>query len=226
MLCTIDDRCVGGACGGDSTTCGDGVLQSSCGEQCDDGNVTSGDGCSASCQTEFVCAPAPQAGCKRPIAPSASKLQLKDKPSDAADALGWKWTKGAATAFAELGTPAARADYLLCIYDQRGLVLSALAPADQICAGKPCVTARPTGIKYKDKDATPDGVTGIDIKVGGAGQAKISVKGKGALLQMPSLPMSEPVTIQLRNGAGTCWEAIYSAPPLKNDSAQYQDKSD
>lgn len=33
-----------------STICGNGVLQT--GEQCDDGNTQSGDGCSASCQTE------------------------------------------------------------------------------------------------------------------------------------------------------------------------------
>jgi cysteine-rich repeat protein len=41
------------ACGGgngDSHACGDGIVNGS--EQCDDGNVISGDGCSSSCQTE------------------------------------------------------------------------------------------------------------------------------------------------------------------------------
>ena len=32
--------------------CGDGILQSAEGEQCDDGNTNSGDGCSSTCQTE------------------------------------------------------------------------------------------------------------------------------------------------------------------------------
>jgi cysteine-rich repeat protein len=33
--------------------CGDGVVNASCGEQCDDGNALSCDGCSATCQTEL-----------------------------------------------------------------------------------------------------------------------------------------------------------------------------
>src|SRR5262249_12407615 len=33
-------------------TCGDGEIDFSCGEQCDDGNTLGGDGCSADCQVE------------------------------------------------------------------------------------------------------------------------------------------------------------------------------
>ena len=40
----------GGNNGGDSHSCGDGIVNGS--EQCDDGNVVSGDGCSSSCQKE------------------------------------------------------------------------------------------------------------------------------------------------------------------------------
>jgi cysteine-rich repeat protein len=207
--------------------CGDGVVEASCGEQCDDGNVTSGDGCSAACQTEFVCGPVPQVGCKRPIAPGASRIRLQDKASDTADALGWKWTKGAATTFAELGTPPTMTDYLLCIYDEgRGLLLSALAPASQACTATRCSVATATGFKYKAKDAAPDGVTAMTLKVGPAGVPKISLKGKGVLLQMPSLPMSQAVTVQLRNDAGSCWEAVYGGPPRKNDSTRYEGRSD
>jgi len=43
--CTITDHCVSGFCQGNSITCGDGVTQASCGEQCDDGNGVDGDGC-------------------------------------------------------------------------------------------------------------------------------------------------------------------------------------
>ena len=37
--------------------CGDGSLQSSNGEQCDDGNLSNGDGCSSSCliETGWAC---------------------------------------------------------------------------------------------------------------------------------------------------------------------------
>jgi cysteine-rich repeat protein len=36
--------------------CGDGQIEG--GEQCDDGNTAGGDGCSATCQNEFVASPA------------------------------------------------------------------------------------------------------------------------------------------------------------------------
>ncbi len=37
--------------------CGDGVIDTEIGEQCDDGNTASGDGCSSTCQTEAVTPP-------------------------------------------------------------------------------------------------------------------------------------------------------------------------
>lgn len=52
--CTVGDACDGaGVCvAGTGSTCGNGTLESACEEECDDGDVSSGDGCSASCQTE------------------------------------------------------------------------------------------------------------------------------------------------------------------------------
>ncbi len=52
-MCTIADACQGGICLGDSEICGEGTLQGACGEECDDGNMTDGDGCSSLCLTEF-----------------------------------------------------------------------------------------------------------------------------------------------------------------------------
>ena len=226
VTCTIEDSCIAGTCSGDSVTCGDGTVQSSCGETCDDGNTSSGDGCSATCQPEFVCGPAPQVGCKRPIALGASKIQLKDRDPDTSDTVNWKWTKGATTTFAELGAPLSTTEYLLCIYDAgRGLVSSARAPAAQSCAGKSCWSASLTGFKYKDRDATPDGLTALTLRFGTAGKPKIMLKGRGALLQTPALPMISPVTVQLRTSDGSCWEAIYSTPQ-KNGPTLYLGKSD
>jgi len=48
--CTRDDVCLGGACSGTPPICGDGILQASCGEQCDDGNDLAGDTCPADCR--------------------------------------------------------------------------------------------------------------------------------------------------------------------------------
>ena len=46
----------GSGCGDDDATrCGDGVLDETLGEQCDDGNTADGDGCSADCLSEAYC---------------------------------------------------------------------------------------------------------------------------------------------------------------------------
>ena len=49
-----DDGGQSATCDADCTpaSCGDGTLNTAAGEQCDDHNTVSGDGCSASCQTE------------------------------------------------------------------------------------------------------------------------------------------------------------------------------
>lgn len=59
-VCTAIDHCSGtgagaSACIGTGSVCGNGTLNTTCGEQCDDGNVISGDRCSATCQVEAVC---------------------------------------------------------------------------------------------------------------------------------------------------------------------------
>ena len=48
-VCTITDMCTNGTCGGNSQTCGDGTVQGTCGEGCDDGNAVNGDGCDNNC---------------------------------------------------------------------------------------------------------------------------------------------------------------------------------
>ena len=50
-----------------------------------------------------------------------------------------------------------------------------------------------------------------------AGKAQIQVKGKGSLLDDPSLPFSQPIMVQLHNTeSGLCWEAVYGFPARKN----------
>ncbi len=47
--CTITDACSDGVCRGDAQICGDGTIEGSCGEVCDDGNRVDGDGCDSNC---------------------------------------------------------------------------------------------------------------------------------------------------------------------------------
>ena len=44
-ICTIEDECQGGICLVNPNSCGDGLLQESCGEECEDGNTADDDGC-------------------------------------------------------------------------------------------------------------------------------------------------------------------------------------
>lgn len=48
--CSSGDICLGdGDCRGGGSVCGNGVIESACGEECDDGNAVNGDGCDANC---------------------------------------------------------------------------------------------------------------------------------------------------------------------------------
>ena len=180
-----------------------------------------------------TCGLGPIAGCRTPAVGQKAFLLLKDQLDDNKDKLIWKWLKGSATAkIPDFGTPVTTTDYLLCVYDGGGFLTSALAPADGLCnAASPtaCWADKPTGFKYKDKDLTPAGLQQILLKEGIATKAKIIVKGKGLNLGMPSIPVTQPITVQLLNGDGVCWEAIYSAPPIKNQVGPpglFKDKAD
>ncbi len=106
--------------------------------------------------------------------------------------------------------------------------LFARAPAGGDCGGKPCWTDKPTGFRYKDRPATPDGLTQIILKANVAGKAKIIAKGKGFDLQMPGplTSITQPVTVQMQSSTGICWEANYSAPAKKQTMDQFKDKAD
>jgi cysteine-rich repeat protein len=227
-MCTLNDVCTAGQCDGDSVLCGDGTQQPNCNETCDDGNTVSGDGCSDTCQREFVCPPAPATGCLLPFQPAKAKVTIINKaPNTTKDKIVWKWVKGERTTVADFGTPLTTTQYLLCIYDNDELRTTALVPAGGICSGKPCWTAKVTGFKYKNKLLGPDGIQQIVLKAGEDGKAKIVVKGRGDLLQMPSpMPVAMPIRVQLSQSDGVCWEANYSAPAIQNRSDLFKDKAD
>jgi photosystem II stability/assembly factor-like uncharacterized protein len=180
------------------------------------------------------CGAGPVAGCRTPAVGQKGLLLLKDQTNDSKDKLIWKWIKGSQTSkVPDFGTPTTTTDYQICIYDGTNtLILSALAPAGGLCnvsSPTACWADKPTGFKYKDKDLTPDGLQQILLKEGIAAKAKIIVKGKGVNLQMPSMPLIQPVTVQLKNSAGVCWEGVYSAPPTKNQPGPpglFKDKAD
>jgi hypothetical protein len=210
--CTVEDVCADGMCQGDLMTCGDGLVQETCGEECDDPDDPN---CTPDCR--LVCGPEPEAGCRQPALAGKGVLLLKDAALDRRDKLVWKWIKGSATAQQDLGDPLTDTHYLLCLYDESASPqprLLAVIPPDRLCGTKPCWKRIKKGFKYRDKLLAPDGVQLVVLTFGPAPKAKIIVKGKGENLDPPALPLVPKVTMQLHNAAGVCWEAGYTNPKL------------
>jgi hypothetical protein len=138
--------------------------------------------------------------------------------------LSWKWTSSAAVATTDFGDPSTTTNYLLCIYDASGEKLSAEAPAG-MCGTKPCWKVLGTvGFKYANT-AAPDGLTKVLLKAGNAGRGKLGVNGSGTNLHLPTLPLTTPVTVQLRQDASSaCWEATYSTTAT-NTAMEFKAKS-
>jgi cysteine-rich repeat protein len=227
--CTLSDMCVTGECIGDSMLCGDGIVQGGCGEECDDSNVLAGDGCSPTCLAEpgLGCPATPQSGCRVPFVSGKASLQMLKRPPDK-DLLKWKWLKGERTTLADYGDPVNTTSYQLCIYDQSGLILEITNPAGGVCLGKPCWTQKGfKGFSYKDKEHTPDGGEKLLLKEGALGKAKILFTARGPGLTVPDLAaLVQPVTVQIENSDGLCWQAVYSSPPNLQSATSFKDKAD
>ena len=169
-----------------------------------------------------ACDPTPRAGCRLPTVPGKSILKVVDKTPDSSDGLVWKWSKGAATAFADFGAPLDTGAHVFCLYDGTAppvpLLFEARAPAGDECGGRPCwksvgPDADPRGWLYVDKDRTPDGLKKLKLLAGDAGKAKIGLSGKGDALGgsggVPALPLPLPLIAQLQN-TNACWEVTYT----------------
>jgi len=157
---------------------------------------------------------------------------VRDKTPDSKDRLLWKWLKGEATTLPELGDPTTSTTYRLCVYDNSSVdpLLVMNIPADGTCGTKPCWKS--LGSKgFKRKNVTPylpDGDYNVLLRTAVAGKGNVQVKGRDAALKLPPLPLSAPVTVQLRNGEGsngTCWSTKFTTP-LKSDNIQFKAKSD
>jgi cysteine-rich repeat protein len=231
-------------CSGASTVCppdakepdGTACSEDACftGQTCSSGVCTSGapvicPACEA-CDSDLGCLADPEPACREPFVSGRSSLVLKDKSPDTADKVIWKWVKGQTTVLADFGDPSSAGDYQLCVFDESGarptVLLRATAHAGGTCAGSVCWKATSSGFKYVDRENSPHGLNKIVLKAGGDGGAKVVLKGKGELLDMPAMPVGTPVLVQLSGGT-TCWEATYSDAGLaKNDGTLFKGKSD
>jgi hypothetical protein len=179
-----------------------------------------------------LCPPVPQAGCRGPAIPQKAVFRLRDRTSDLtdqSDRMIWKWLRGSATLKSEFGDPTTTKTYELCVYDATPTLISTeRVPAGGSCGSRPCWSETASGFKYRDGQLTSDGVGKLLLREGieDGGRAKIILKGQRENLNMPTLPLAQPVTVQLVNSDGACWEAIYSAPADKNEQGLFKDRSD
>jgi cysteine-rich repeat protein len=247
-VCTVSDECVGGVCVGDPQHCGDGELQLTCSEECDDGDLTDLDGCSSLCVAEpgLGCPFYAPTGCRQSVVSGKSRLDIRDEEMIGGLRFQWKWKNGAATTKAELGDPLtdqpAGTSYTLCVYDDVGLLAQATAPAGGMCGVKnptPCWASRGTqSFRYSDSDQSiePDGIKRIDLRAGPEGRTLIGFRAEGGLFPFPSngnfggysdlAGITSPLIVQLHHTDGLCFEATYSPPFRRQEPGRLQARAD
>ena len=208
-----------------SAACGNGVREP--GEECDDGNLVSGDGCSVTCTLE-PCGLGPETGCRAP-ASAKGRLRIKVNARDAGkNQLQWRWGNGAATTKAEFGDPTNAEHYALCLYDAGVLVSSTRIEAGGVCGRKACWKEHARSFQFNGKGLTPDGAAQLVLRAGATGKAQVQFTGRGAHLGLPKLgAFTGPIDVQLKQASeAVCWGATFRPPFTKNDGEIFRDKSD
>ncbi len=227
------------------TGCGDGTCDTiggedctTCAADCDDTDACTTCvtgalvGCNAceTCDAIAGCIVNPAPTCRQPTEPLKAKLLIRDRLPDSRDQLIWRWLKGEATNIPDFGDPLATDAYTLCVYDRSGptttLAFGAVAPPGELCGSKPCWKSKNGRLTYRDKERTPDGIDRIVPRANVDGKAKITIKGRGENLSLPSLPLPLPALVQLQVGNGECWEAEFFQDGVKqNNGSQFNGRA-
>ncbi len=171
-----------------------------------------------------ICPPTPDT-C---ATPARSSLSVKATGDASKDALSFKWSGGPTTNVADFGDPTMMTSYSLCIYQNGTLHLELSAPPAGACAGKACWAVKTKGFSYKDKEASPSGVTALSLAKGDQpGKAKIGVKAKGLSIPDPvSIPLGVPVAAQVHNSSNAnCWGDAWTLSEIDNDGVKFKAKS-
>src|SRR5206468_3734843 len=222
--CTVSDRCTGGVCGGDPTSCGDGVVQPGCGEECDDGAGNGSDHCcSASCRVvdhdgDGICDR--DDPCTGPAVVANSRLVVKKldtPPGD--DTLAFKGEMTLPYPFDPPLDPA-RKGVRLIIAGAQGTRLDVTIPggayADPPRRGW---TIGASSARYIDRSGAPlSGITAVAVQDKSAralGLVRVTVKGKGGsyAISAADLPLSVEVIVDPPAAeTGQCGDARYAGP--------------
>jgi hypothetical protein len=176
------------------------------------------------------CGPMPAAGCR--TTSGQSEIRLADNTDPARDQVAWKWRSGSGTALDDLGDPTQSTDYAFCLYDAvvgiPTLKLGAFAPAGGTCRGKPCWRRRGLRVNYANPEQTPDGLRQVLVQLKPFRSGRVSVKGRGLNLGLPSIPLAQQdrVIVQLMNSDGACWGAEFTSPAMRASHTRFMDRCD
>ena len=71
-------------------------------------------------------------------------------------------------------------------------------------------------------------IQSLDLRDGPiTGTTRIALRGRGPLLTMPNpQTLTLPLSVQLQNSHGGCWEARYSPPTRRQSSKAFLDNAD
>lgn len=210
--CTTSDFCAAGTCTGGAPP------------SCDDSSICTRDSCSPAVGCVHDSTPA--SGC---FAAAKSSFSITASATDAAkNAVQWKISGGDAVSQADLGNPVSTRSYALCVYDETAFMAS-LTTEIAVGPGSAWVSKDPKGFDYKDKGASQDGVTKLQLKTGVAGKSKAALSAKGSAIPMPSAASATQyfhqngkVIVQLVNDETfACWTSEFTAAK-KNTGTQFK----
>ena len=182
---------------------------------CDDGSACTADSCVSPGGCVHTAAPA--TGC---LAAPKSLLKIARKTGKPEkDVFLFKWLNGDPMDQSQFGDPTSTDGYSLCVFDARGIAMTADVAPGGTCGSKDCWSALGTkGYGYSDKSGAQDGITTIKLIGNTQPKTKVLVKGKGANLSDAPLALVEPVTAQLiRDTPGLCFESSYGGTSIKKN---------
>jgi len=164
------------------------------------------------CRTLAACPAEPLAGCA-PASDTLLRLSKRPPGGVKQDQLFFRWSgDAAAPAFPD---PQSGARYQLCVY-AASLSLDLAAPNAPACAGgtRPCWQSIGGGYKLVDGRG---GLSNLRVSTSG-GKPRVLLRGAGALLDAPYLPLDAPngLVVQLQETTtGSCWGAELPASAIR-----------
>jgi hypothetical protein len=164
-----------------------------------------------------LCAQAP----RECVSPARASLVLRHRDGGTRDRLKLRMKDVGESEVTVFGNPQEDTTCAFCLYLGDSLIGSATVPPGSLWQ------SRSRKMLFRDHASPPahDGITRIVLEAGESGvpaPVLVQVRGRGAELPLPALPLSEPfvLTVQVSNSSNEdCWEASFTtAERIRNDA--------